>query len=254
MVRVIPERVGHRRRPLTALAVIACSMALLATSGRAVIAPTTVFAACVKEEASDDAGTSVNADGAKMTWVARALTASDWAASYQGFAAQVLWVGTNNSSPSVRWVEAGITQGWEGSNILTLYTAHGDTIAHVYDEHRWTTPSVSLGSSYTFAGFYNAINQYRTTVNAPNGNSWDWSGHTSGTGEWAGGSESTCGSPSKVSNTYVSLNQYRRASDHVYVTTSVGSLVDNSPNGGSAWCSSPVTFRYWMNDTASGCS
>lgn len=251
MTRTMRRADSHRRSFRDAL-VIASAIALLSTSGHAILAPLPVFATCAKEEAGDDAGTSVNADGARMTWVARALTGSDW--SLGGFAAQVLWVGTNNSSPSVRWVEAGITQGWEGSNILTLYTAHGDTIAGTYAEHRWSTPSVSLGSSYTFAGFYNATNQYRTTVNPPNGNSWDWSGHTSGTGEWAGGSESTCGPPSKVSKTYVSLNQYRRASDHVYVTTSVGSLFDLSPNGGSAWCSSPVTFRYWMNDTSSGCS
>jgi hypothetical protein len=214
--------------------------------------PQLALAACSKEEAGVRAGTSVDANGAKMAWTARALTATDWAGG--GFAAQVLWVGTNNSSASTRWVEAGITQGWQGSNILTHYTAHGDTIAGIYSEHRWTTPTVTLGSTYTFAGFYNTTNTYRTTVNAPGGNSWDWSGHTSGTGEWAGGSESTCGPPSKVSKTYVSLNQYRRTSDHVYVNAAAGSLFDYSPNGGSAWCTSPRTFRYWMNDASSGCS
>jgi hypothetical protein len=173
-----------------------------------------------------------------------------------GFAAQVLWVATNNSGISVRWVEAGITQGWELTNILTLYTAHGDTVANppVFVEHRWTTPSVTIGASYTFAGFYNATNQYRTTVNAPNGNSWDWSGHNQGTSVWSGGSESTCGPPSVVGKTYVSLNQYRRASDHVYVTPVLGSLFDVSPNGGSAWCTQPSLFRYWMNSPSAGCS
>jgi len=236
----------------TVVAVMA-AVALLGASGGYLDGPPPVFAACSKEEAGADAGTSVNADGAKMAWKARALTATDWAS--QGFAAQVMWVGTNNTEETLRWVEAGITRGWQGTNVLTAYTAHGDLIHNppIYAEHKWVTPSITLGNTYTFAGFYNTTNTYRTTVNG-NVNSWDWSGHTSGTSSWSGGSESTCGPPSVVSNTFVSLNQYRRASDHVYVNTSVGSLFDVSPNGSSAWCIAPRTFRYWMNDNTPGCS
>jgi hypothetical protein len=229
------------------------AVALLVGPGGYLSNPPSVLAACATEEAGADAGTSVNADGAKMAWKARALTATDTGAG--GFTAQVMWVGTNNTEETLRWVEAGITKGWQGQNIYTAYTAHGDLIKSppVYAEHRWSSPTITLGNTYTFAGFYNTTNTYRTTVNAPS-NSWDWSGHTSGTSSWSGGSESTCGSTGVVTNTYVSVNQYRRASDHVYVNTSAGSLFDLSPNGGSAWCVAPRTFRYWLNNSTSGCS
>ncbi len=233
------------------MAVVAA--AALLTGGGGIHGPHVAKAVvCFKEWTGNDASTSAFSDGGKMAWRARSMSATDTGSG--GFSAQVLWVGTNNSSDTLRWVEAGITQGWQGANILTAYTAHGDysVTPHIYAEHRWTSPSITPGDLYTFAGFYNTTNTYRTTINT-NANSWDWSGHTSGTNSWSGGSESTCGPTGVVSNTYVSVNQYRRSTDHVYVNAAVGSLFTDV-DGGSAWCSSPVTFRYWLNNGTTGCS
>lgn len=101
-------------------------MAAIVTAGYLLAGPVApALAACAKEEAGAIFTPSTTVVGAKMEWRARTLVASDWSASYQGFAAEVLWVGTDDLSPSTKWVEAGVTQGWEGSNILTFYTAHG---------------------------------------------------------------------------------------------------------------------------------
>lgn len=225
----------------------AVALALPSWAGRP--APALASACGVKYEAGADLHTTVAADGAKMVWKARPLSASDWASN--GFASEVMWVGTDGQDPSVTWVEAGATHGWKGSPDLTFYTAHGDYSVnpHIYNDWEWTTPTVVLGTTYTFTGFADATGQYRTTVNAPNGNSHDWPGHNPNTVYWTGGSESTCGAPSVISRTFVSVDQYRRKSDHVYVNAPSGSLFDVDADGGSAWCTSPVTFRYWMNDS-----
>jgi hypothetical protein len=52
------------------------------------------------------------AKGAKARWKLASMNAADWdAVQYQGFAAEVLWVGTDNDQADVSWVEVGATHG-----------------------------------------------------------------------------------------------------------------------------------------------
>jgi hypothetical protein len=192
--------------------------------------------------------------GAKMAWKARSMTASDWADN--GFAAETLWVYTDGRTDGLKWVEAGVTQGWNFSNILTFYTAHGDYTNNqqIYSEQRWSTPSVSLGTSYTFAGYSSISDAYRTTIN-DGANSWVWFDYYAPTKEFTGGSESTCGPPSQITKTYVGYNDMRRQSDGAWILATGGQLFDQSANGGSAWCTGTIFFRYWLNDpNTTGCS
>jgi hypothetical protein len=236
-----------RRRPVAATA---ASLALILSLLPSTAIP--VLAACGKEEATASFTPAYASDGAKMTWKARALVATDTGS--RGFSAEVMWVGTDNAIASDVWVETGVTQGWQGQNIYTEYTAHGD-FRHsppIYAEHKW--PDATIGTAYTFAGFHNTTTTYRVTVN-PTGSVWDWNGHNGPTSHFAGGSESTCGSTGKVTKTFVSASYARRTSDHAYLIANSAGLVDLSPNGGVAWCHTGFDFRYWLNDANnSGCS
>jgi hypothetical protein len=212
------------------------------------------LAACSRETAWADFHPTVTADGAKMSWKARAMSATDTASG--GFAAQVLWVGTDSRESDDFWVEAGVTQGWAGQNILTFYTAQGTGGGTVYTEHRWSN-ALTLGTNYTFAGFYNTTNTYRTTVAGPSGsiNAWDWGGHNPNTTDFSAGYESTCGATAKVSKTYVGSNFARRKSDHSYVLATGGSLPGGTAHGNVVWCTNGIYFRYWLNDpNSAGCS
>jgi hypothetical protein len=213
---------------------------------------TRVLAVCLNEKAWVNNTPAYRSDGAKMTWKARDLTATD--AGSGGFAAEVIWIGTDGAQASDVWVEMGVTQGWQGQNIYTQYTAHGDIrpSPDIYAEHKW--PTATLGTAYTFAGFHNTSTTYRVTSN-PGTVVWDWNGHTGPTVDYDGGLETTCGPPSKVAKVFVSASYARRTSDHAYLIGTGAGIADNSANGGIAWCHTGFDFRYWMNDpNNTGCS
>jgi hypothetical protein len=196
-------------------------------------------------------------DGARMAWKPRALVANDTATD--GFAAQVLWAGTNGEpvhGDTIRWVEVGTTDGWKGSNVTTFYSAHGAVVNGVrtmYDEYRFTglTPSATVDTTFTVVsatpsvGFYGKVTANGTTL------SKYWTGHSGKTVQYQAGLEVTC-STSRVDRVYVSSSQYRHAPTGAYVTSPSG-ILDRftDPPGGPlsgavAWCTSPK-FRYSMN-------
>ena len=63
------------------------------------------------------------------------------------------------------------------------------------------------------------------------------------------GFETTCGQTAKVNRTYVSENQWRRTSDHVWLngSSATNHSINGSVGGGFAWCSYPLTFRYFLH-------
>lgn len=65
--------------------------------------------------------------------------------------------------------------------------------------------------------------------------------------DYASGLESTCGT-SRIDNTYVSLNQFRRTDNGVWTNPTVGTKTALATPGRIDWCVQPVTFHYELNN------
>lgn len=192
-----------------------------------------------------DAVPQQTAKGAHERWAIRTLSASDRATG--GFASEVVWVGTDNQQADTRWVEVGVTHGWQGQNLFTFYTAHQS--AGGYGEHLIPgAPAPQVDFAWTFAAYWTASGIYRAeiTQNGSVYHSYAWSTHNPSTVDYSGGLESTCGT-SRVDRTYVTVNQFYRSSDLTWVSTNNGTLSDQASVGGIGWCSIPLRFRYFLN-------
>jgi hypothetical protein len=218
---------------------------LAVTLGLTLLSPVPVQAVCVKQLAYWDGVPQYSADGGRMYWIARTLSATDWAAG--GFASEVLWVGTDNDQADTSWVEVGATHGWQGQSLYVFYTARALN-GGGYAEYRFLSQTPVVGQAYTFSvfrattpGIYSA-QIYSGSVTSTR----SWSGHNLYTVNYSGGLEATCNN-SRVDRTYVSLNNFRRNSNGLWYTPSNGTLVDSATVGGIAWCTSPKWFRYYLN-------
>ncbi len=214
------------------------------TGGPAVV----LAATCTKQLAYQDAVPQVTADGARETWTIRTLSATDTAAG--GFASEVLWVGTNGQGADSTWVEVGVTDGWEGSNVTTFYSAHGTP--STYDELDFFGYTPVVGQTWTFT-----VRDYTNVISGAyvaeitRGSSYEatwWNGHSPNTSDLSGGLESTCNN-SRIDKTYVSNIWYRNKATKAYALINNGSLVDQSSEGGIAWCTSPTKFRYYLHSS-----
>lgn len=217
---------------------------LIAASAFNLADAATAAAACTEQLAYADHHPQTAADGARGRWVARLVSATDWAVG--GFASEVLWVGTDNAEADVRWVEVGITHGFAGTNVYTFYTARRNATG--YSEARWNTLFPSVGSSYLFTVTPGNIGRYRAHITLPNGTVtfYEWSGHNPNTVDYSGGFEATCNS-SRVDRVYVSSHHYRDKATAAWRAINSGSLIDQSSDGGIAWCLNPQTYRYFLH-------
>lgn len=239
---------ARKRTGFLAVLVAAAISVIPAGGGPVPVARTALAAGCTKHLAYQDAQLLSAQKGGRERWITRTLSASDWAVG--GFASEVLWVGTDNSQADTDWVEIGMTQGWQYTNTYQLYSAHGHNGGMIYDEAALASPP-ALGTTVTFTvRDYSPVVANSYIAEATWGSSfyratW-WSGHHVGTVDYSGGLEATC-QTSQVDRTYVSLNQFQSNSG-TYVTVGVGAQhnLPGTPSG-IAWCSQPVTFRYWQN-------
>lgn len=214
-------------------------------------------AGCLKREDVDDWTPPATADGATMAWYARDLWAYDYASG--GFSAQVMWVGTDNQSASDTWVEAGLTSGWQGTANYYFYTANGVYPSYYAETAFKVGPQPVLGTGYGFKIYdkKDGTNYRLEIADTAMIHSYNWPNHHPNTVEVAGGSEITYSCPySYVDRTYVYRNRYRLKSNGTYYDTTSGSLLSTDTPLDIAWCSSPVTFRYWFrsNIPTSSCS
>lgn len=218
--------------------------AIVAASALSVTGPLPTFGACVKQLAYADHHPQTAADGARARWVARTLSATDWAVG--GFASEVIWVGTDNAEADIRWVEVGITHGFAGVNVYTFYTARRNGAG--YNEARWNTLFPSVGSSYLFTVTPGNAGRYRAHITLPNSvvTFHEWSGHNPNTVNYSGGLEATCNN-SRVDRVYVSSHHYRDKATAAWRAINNGGLVDQSSEGGIAWCLNPQTYRYFLH-------
>jgi hypothetical protein len=104
---------------------------------------TVVFCPFSKQLAYQDASPQQAATGARLKWKARRLFAQDWAV--RGFAAEVLWVGTDNKQADDAWVEVGVSHGFGGADVFRFYTAHM-TDAGNYEERTYATIFPQIGT------------------------------------------------------------------------------------------------------------
>jgi len=219
---------------------------LPSASGAVVLNPAAVRAACGKDLTYTDHIPQAAADGAKMKWETRTVHADDWASG--GFAAQVMWVGTDDRQADDAWVEVGFTHGWQGSNVTTFYTARRKT-DNTYTEWRFTGMDTSVNRLWTFSAYYVATSSYYAVIaDGITTNYKVWSGHGRDTVDYSGGSEATCDT-SQINRTFVEYNRFRRKSDGTYVNIDNGTKQDQAVSGGIAWCNQPLTFRYWENSS-----
>ena len=193
--------------------------------------------------------------GATMAWRYQTLHSPDWASG--GFAAQVMWTGTDGQQSDITWVEAGITHGYNRQNIIRFYTAHGDRRVDppIYAEATLTSAAPSIGTGYGFeiwAVSQTGTGTYRATVNNTLG-SYNWGGHLPNTVNYSGGYEARgiAACDAQVNATYNYRNRYRAKSDGIYRDINNGARTDASEQGTIGWCSSPITFRYWMHSSIS---
>lgn len=201
-------------------------------------------AVCTKVEAWTDHVPQSAASGAKMYWTLRTLVAGDWAA--RGFAAEVLWVGTNSQQADTTWVEVGATKGWQGLNQYDFYSANAIN-GGGYAEAKFVM-APSLGSLAYFRGYKTAANIYRTEVTqGSTTESIAWGGHAGDTVNYSGGLESTC-QTNRVDRTYVSENSFLRKSDGLWINISNGVIGRQDPGTFLGWCVQPRTFRYFLNN------
>jgi hypothetical protein len=153
-----------------------------------------------------------------MIWKFRSLNATDWDAWYEGFASQVLWVGTTGQSVIAvngDFVEVGATNGWQGQDLTTFYSAEVDN--DIYQEARLVgAGALDTGTQYTFRVVNDGGGLYRAQVDGPSSSgSVVWGGHYPYSIDYAGGLEATCHN-NKVNATYVSNNKFRRYSDGAF--------------------------------------
>ena len=187
-----------------------------------------------------------------MAWYARDLYGYDWDTG--GFAAQVVWVGTDNALASDTWVEAGLTRGWEFTNNYYFYTATGIDYPNYYNETAFKAgPQPQIGVGYGFKIYDKGDGtNYRLEITDSSGtiHSYNWPNHHANTVEIIGGSEITYAcAPSQVDRTYVYRNRYRLKSSGTYYDTTRGTLWSDYSPLDIAWCSQPTTFRYWFNSS-----
>lgn len=238
---------GRGRRAAVALPILA-SLFVLAT-------PRATLAACTKAIAWTDHTPQQGAKGARMFWVNESLHANGLGGSPARFAAEVLWVGTDNKQSDDWWVEVGVTHGWKNLNQYVYYTAQGTNGGATYTEAKFATLPV-VGTGTYFTAYLSTTGIYRAEIRPGGGTteSIAWGGHNGDTVNYSGGYESWC-SDNKINWTYVSLNQFLRKSDSTWQTINNGSIQPPSGGGTLAWCFQPQTFRYSLNPTnASHCS
>lgn len=109
------------------------------------------------------------------------MHADDWASG--GFAAQVMWVGTDDRQADDAWVEVGFTHGWQGSNVTTFSTARRKT-DNTYTEWRFTGMDTSVNRLWTFSAYYVATSSYYAVIaDGITTNYKVWSGHGRDTAE-----------------------------------------------------------------------
>jgi len=227
---------------------IVVSLAVIALSTPALADPPPVAAACVKNWAVAKYDNPDNSDGGRMTWRVRTLSATDWAAG--GFAAQVLWAGTNNVDELARWVEVGVTHGWQGQNLFTYYSAHGNLATGEYGEARITAVTPVVGNTDNFLVNLQSTYYGLAYVGSVDGHGLIWTTHWGYSKDYQGGLEATCNS-SRVDRVYVQSSQRHRSAG-VWISPSSGTLngftqpAGQPVTGTVAWCGLPK-FRYAMN-------
>jgi hypothetical protein len=195
------------------------------------------------------------ADGGRGEWVLRDMYARDWnrdpwGHGTEGFTAQGLWVGTNGQSSkhSNYFVEVGVTQGYDGKNVYTYYTAAIDG-GGGFAEERITDITPTKGTLHRFSvfrrdpalgpGYWAAIDGIGYFL---------WEDNSGSSNDWSMGYEITCGEAARINRTNVSLNQFRRMSDGVWHDATSAEVESDagSIGGGFAWCSYPTNFRYYI--------
>lgn len=215
---------------------------------------------CFDQLAWTDHVPQAPANGATMAWRYQTLFSDKW--SDGGFAAEVMWVGTDGALSDDLWVEAGITHGWQGQNIRRFYSARNN-VANGYDEALLSvtaTPSVGTGYGFeVWAVSTSGSGTYRAIVNNTLG-SQNWDGHLPNTVQYSGGFESRGFRPDfgfdgcrgQVNATAIYRNRYRAKSDGIYRDVNNGTRTDASDQGTNSWCTQPIYSRYWMHSTISG--
>jgi hypothetical protein len=228
------------------------SAALLLTIRTATFSPRSAAAVtCVRTEAWGDWAPQSAAKGARGYWFVHTMHANDWNVFPGGFAAQVIWVGTDGDQADTTWVEVGATRGWEQHDLYAFYTAeefNGDP--NTYLELKFSRVPV-IGQGVLFSAYQTVTNNYRAEISVGGvTESLLWTGHNPNTVDWSAGLESTC-QTNQVNNTYVFYTQFLRKSDGVWVNpSSAKTPFANSP-AFFGWCASPLTFRTRLNSTSS---
>jgi hypothetical protein len=236
----------EKRRPQLKQFVILCATVLaglvISVSHSAV-----AYATCTKHSRYETAP-ATSSDGGRGTWYLRAMTAPDAFTPPGGYTEQAIWVGTDNHASNQDWVEVGATQGWHGQNIYTYFTVEGlfggiDS----YTETRITAITPTYGTTHRFSGFRNANGtDYWAAIDGTGYVSW--TNHHAPTNSWTMGYETTCGESAQVNRTNAIENQYRIQATSTWTNASSSTVGSVAPGlgGGFAWCSYPLTFRYFL--------
>lgn len=230
---------------LLARVVLAVLLAGYVPLGSMTQPPSALGASCFQQKRWVEHVPQLFADGARMKWPARITHATDWATL--GFAAQVLWIGTDNQPDDDVWVEVGLTHGWLGLDAFTFYSAH-QTLNGTYQAKRMAAHTPVPGVTYTWSALYSA-DTYIVTIERPG--FWEyatiWADHGLGTTMYSGGFEVTCRESSRVDRTYVSLSQLRRWPNSTWTNVDNGQIFGSPGDGAVVWCTAPRQFRYYIH-------
>jgi hypothetical protein len=190
-------------------------------------------------------GNLSSADGGRAIWVNRYLYASDWGNLYApGHTAQVLWVAANGQPSTVTWAEIGVTQGWQGQNVYTYYTARGINYPQLYNELRIATPTPVSGDSHPFAAYHSVDGGYRVLIDGSS--QYKWPSLNSPTVDFTVGMETTCGYDAIINRTNVVQAWWRYGPSATWNWVTTGSFYSVGSYGSIEWCRQPDAYKYHL--------
>jgi hypothetical protein len=201
---------------------------------------------------------AAQAAGARMNWNYRGENFLDNTEPYQGaHINETIWIGGDNQTPDVTWVEVGTLAGYTFSGDIwttpRFYAARGFSGSEADFYPLDTAPVPQQGSTHT-QGAYADVDGFHVVIDgAVYKNIANPGPYTTEyeAGFEERGDEAFCSA--WANRFFVQKVQSYRASDCHWIQSDHGNLVHQGSGNadGMVWCNAPFTYRGWYNSQIS---